>query len=195
MQATMDSIAEYGLSGTTMATVTRKAGLSMGIANLHFDSKEKMLLETLQYVNDEYNSGQIELLSSDKLTTVAEKIEALLAFDFSPRVLQKNKLAVWVAFWGEAKARPTYQKLRVAANRQSENALRGLFQSAIDEGHYKGADADLLVRGYTALIDGLWLNLLVAPKQFNRNQALSIARHYLAGAFPEHVLVDASQNL
>lgn len=191
IQATMDSIAENGLSGTTMATVTQKAGLSMGIANLHFESKERMLTETLQYVTDEYSNGQMDILTSGKYNTVAEKIQAILAFDLSPKVLQKSKLAVWVAFWGEAKARPTYQKIRTLADIQSESAFRDLFQAAIDEGGYPNTDADLLARGYTALVDGLWLDLLVAPKQFNRKKAMTISRHYLASAFPKHIKLDA----
>ncbi|MFT4824386.1 MAG: TetR/AcrR family bet gene transcriptional repressor [Halioglobus sp.] len=190
IHATMDSIAENGLSGTTMATVTQKAGLSMGIANLHFESKEKMLTETLQYVTDEYSNGQMDILTSGKYTTVAEKIQAILAFDLSPKVLKKNKLAVWVAFWGEAKARPTYQRIRTLADIQSENAFRDLFQAAIDEGGYTNTNADLLARGYTALVDGLWLDLLVSPRQFNRSKAMIIARHYLASAFPKHIQMD-----
>lgn len=190
IQATMDSIAENGLSGTTMATVTRKAGLSMGIANLHFESKEKMLTETLQYVTDEYSNGQMDILTSGKYATVSDKIQAILAFDLSAKVLQKSKLAVWVAFWGEAKARPTYQRIRAQADIQSESAFRDLFQAAIDEGGYANTNADLLARGYTALVDGLWLDLLVAPKQFNRAKAMKIARHYLASAFPKHIQMD-----
>lgn len=190
IQATMESIAENGLSGTTMATVTRKAGLSMGIANLHFESKDKMLVETLQYVTDEYSNGQMDILTSGKYTTIAEKIQAILDFDLSPKVLHKSKLAVWVAFWGEAKARPTYQRIRTQADIQSENAFRDLFQGAIDEGGYADTDADMLARGYTALVDGLWLDLLVSPKQFNRSKAMKIARHYLASAFPQHIQID-----
>ena len=36
IEATLDSLAENGISGTTMAAVTGRAGLSMGIVSLHF---------------------------------------------------------------------------------------------------------------------------------------------------------------
>ena len=45
IQATIKCIAKNGLSGTTMADITREAGLSLGIVNLHFESKEKLLIE------------------------------------------------------------------------------------------------------------------------------------------------------
>ena len=58
ISATMKSIARNGLSGTTMAEVTKEAGLSLGIANLHFKSKEKLLIETLTHMTGEYHDGQ-----------------------------------------------------------------------------------------------------------------------------------------
>ncbi|MEH6589526.1 MAG: transcriptional regulator BetI [Halioglobus sp.] len=187
IQATMKSIAQNGLSGTTMATVTREAGLSMGIANLHFDSKEKMLIETLQYVTDEYTNGQLAILDNPKFDSTAKKIQALLDFDLSNTVTQKIKIAVWLAFWGEAKSRPIYQRIRAHADIRAENAFRELFNAAITESGYENVDAELIATGYTALIDGLWLDLLVSPKQFNRTKARKIASHYLATAFPDHV--------
>ena len=57
IDATIVCIAEKGLSGTTMADVTQQAGLSMGIVNLHFQRKEKLLIETLRFISDEYTSG------------------------------------------------------------------------------------------------------------------------------------------
>ena len=38
IDATIRCIAQHGLSAVTMQMVTREAGLSVGIANLHFES-------------------------------------------------------------------------------------------------------------------------------------------------------------
>ena len=189
--ATMKCIAKNGLGGITMAQVTKEAGLSTGIANLHFESKGKLLVETLKFVTTEYNQGQAEILTSDKSSTVADRIEAILEFDFSPRVAEKTKIAVWFAFCGEAKSRPTYQKICSNTDFKAEEALGDLFQAAIDEGGYIGLDAALLASGYTALIDGLWLNLLIAPRHMNRATAQQIARNYLAGSLPKHIKAES----
>lgn len=190
IHATMKCIARLGLSGTTMAQVTREAGLSLGIANLHFESKDKLLVETLRYVTDEYNRGHGQIMVSEKYPSVAERLEAILKFDFSPAVTDKNKMAVWFAFWGEAKSRPTYQKICSHTDFLAEDNMAELFQAVIDEGAYDKADATLLASGYTALIDGLWLNLLVAPRHLTRSKARQVARHYLASAFPDHIKLD-----
>ncbi len=186
IDATIISIAENGLSGTTMATITRQAGLSMGIANLHFESKDKLLAATLAHISSEYNNGQAHILASKEYKSLAEKLQALLEFHFSTNLVQKNKLAIWFAFWGEAKARPTYQRICSRSDVQAEGAIRKFFQEIIDHGKYKAADAELLAVGYTALLDGLWLDLLVAPRRTTRVRAKRVAAQYLASAFPKH---------
>ena len=187
IRATMKCIARTGLSGVTMARVTTEAGLSLGIANLHFKSKEKLLLETLEFVTAEYSRGQREILNSDSYPSVAAKLEALLEFDFSTTVTDKNKMAVWFAFLGEAKSRPTYQRICSRQDSVSESLVSSLFQAVIDEAAYPQANAELTAAGYIALVDGLWLNALVAPRRLPRKKAHRVARHYLASAFPQHI--------
>src|SRR6476646_4624902 len=55
IEATIDSLAKRGYAETTMADVADGAGLSRGIVNFHFESKEKLLIATLQHMYDEYS--------------------------------------------------------------------------------------------------------------------------------------------
>ena len=55
IDATIKCIARKGLGNTTLADVAREAGLSQGIVNLHFKSKDNLLAETLKSVADEYH--------------------------------------------------------------------------------------------------------------------------------------------
>ena len=184
IKATIKCIAQKGLSGTTMADVTGEAGLSLGIVNLHFQSKEKLLIETLRHVTDEYNEGQALIMASPDNT--AEKIQALVDFDFSAKICQKNKLAVWFAFWGETKSRPTYQSICAGSDIETESAITELYQQAISEQNYTGVDVELVSIGYTALVDGLWLDLLLTPTLLSRDKAKLIAINYLSSFFPKH---------
>jgi len=187
IQATIKCIARHGLSGVTMGRVTKEAGLSMGIANLHFESKEKLLLDTLRLVTEEYAAGQAAILSDEDYPSTAARLEALLEFDFSQTVGDKNKLAVWFAFLGEAKSRPTYQRICSRQDSVAEEKITALFRLALDEAGDKTADAGLLAAGYIALVDGLWLNSLVDPRRLPWKKARSAARQFLASAFPQHI--------
>ena len=63
--------------GTTMADVTKLVGLSLGIVNLHFETKEKLLVETLRFITDEYRNGLDKIFFNENLST-EEKIELML---------------------------------------------------------------------------------------------------------------------
>ena len=101
--------------------------------------------------------------------------------------MEKSKLAVWFAFLGEAKSRPTYQAICARQDTQAERLLTSLFEAAIAEGGYRDVDPNLLAAGYIALVDGLWLNALLAPRRLSRKKAREVARQYLANALPNHV--------
>ena len=185
IKATIKSIARNGLSGTTMADITREAGLSLGIVNLHFESKEKLLLETLRSVADEYKNG-LDKIFRDETKTNVEKLVAHVEYDFSKNIVARNKLAVWFAFWGEAKSRPVYSKICSKHDKDLANSLTNLFSELIEEGNYPHSDPQSITTGYTALADGLWLDILITPRETSPQQARKIAMNYLSALFSKH---------
>jgi TetR/AcrR family transcriptional repressor of bet genes len=188
IRATVQSVAKNGLSDTTMATVAKEAGLSQGIINLHFKSKENLLTETLRYIAEEYKVSWEKALKNAG-PSPAEQLAALVEVDFKLPVCDRNKLAIWFAFWGESKSRPTYRKLCATRDIQYRSELAALCQSLIDEEGYTGLDAMALATGLSAMSEGLWLDLLISPRSLTRKQARDICMAYLASAFPRHFFV------
>lgn len=184
IQATIRSIARHGLSDTTMATVAREAGLSQGIINLHFKSKDRLLLETLKYVVDEYRAVWEKALARE-YDTAAEQLAALVRVDFDASLVDRDKLAVWFAFWGEIKSRPTYRKLCAERDRDYEEKIRLLCVEIAEQGGYD-VDPDKVAWGVSAMSEGLWLDLLLSPRRINREDAYRLCMVHLAGAFPRH---------
>lgn len=164
-----------------MADVTKTAKLSQGIVNLHFQSKEKLLVETLRHVADEYKQGWDDIISQAS-PSPAEKIAALIDHDFDSDITRSEKLAVWFAFWGESSSRPTYRKICQQADLQSNATLQDL---CMELGAKRGR-AKLIATGYTALVDGLWLDMLVTPDDMDRSTAHSICSNYMGSFFPAH---------
>ena len=143
IKSTIKCIARSGLSDTTMADVTSEAGLSLGIVNLHFQSKEKLLVETLRSVAEEYKTGWDRVLEEPH-STPEEKILALINHDFSKSIAHRNKPAVWFAFWGEVKSLLTYQRICYESYQQTNASMRGLCEALISSGGYNSVDADLV---------------------------------------------------
>ena len=187
IEATIRCIARDGLGSTTMQMVTKEAGLSLGIANLHFETKDNLLKETLRYVAEEHHSGQIAIMQGQETEDLTSRLTALLNFQLSQGVTQRQKMAVWFAYYGEAGARPVYQKIVSAWDRAAAKELETLFEAIIEDGQYTDSDAADLAMGYSALIDGLHLALLVTPRELSKKQAKSIAKDFLQRAFPNHL--------
>ena len=186
IEATIRCIARDGLAAITMHMVTQEAGLSLGIANLHFETKDNLLKETLRSVAEEYHGGQIDIMEGRRAAGLADRLTSLLAFQLGRGVTQRQKMAVWFAYYGEAGARPVYQKIVSASDRMAALKLESLFTDIIEEGQYKDANAAEIAMGYSALIDGLHLALLVTPREISKRQARVIARNFLHRAFPHH---------
>lgn len=184
IRATIRSIAKHGLSVTTMATVAGEAKLSQGIINLHFQSKERLLEETLLYIVGEYREAWHRARDSGE-KSAADKLAALAGVDFERRICQRNKLAVWFAFWGESRSRSTYRRICTQSSREYKQDLTGLCGEIIRQGGYR-ASAEQTASGLLAVNSGLWLDLLLTPAEMKREQALQVSLSYLRHVFPRH---------
>lgn len=185
IRATIRSVAAHGLSDTTMATVAGAAGLSQGIINLHFRSKQRLLLATLHHLADEYRASW-ERAIAEAGDDPADRLAARVAADFAPPVCDRDKLAVWFAFWGESKSRPIYRRICAEQDRADRAAIVGLCRELASAGGYDGVDANTVAAGLSAMTYGLWLDLLTQPRSIDRARARAICTAYLAGTFPRH---------
>jgi AcrR family transcriptional regulator len=184
IEATIDSLAKRGYSDTTLANVADGAGLSRGIVNFHFESKEKLLISTLQYMSDEYASHWNAALEKAG-PAAADKIWSLVNADFDRKICTKRKLAAWCAFWGEAKSRPTYQALCGASDLNYQKTFTELCAELKADGGYD-YDAEPMALGICSMMEGLWFRLMMNDG-LTRERALSAAIEYVAAVFPKHI--------
>lgn len=184
IEATIDSLAKRGYSETTMADVADGAGLSRGIVNFHFESKEKLLIATLQHMYDEYSAhwrNALQKAGDDP----ARQLQALVAADFDRSICNKRKLAAWCAFWGEAKSRPTYQALSSARDAVYQNIFIDLCAALKQSGDYT-YEPQVMALALSAMTEGLWLRLMMGTEDTTRETALQAANEFLSAAFPKH---------
>ena len=185
IRATIRSVAKHGLSDTTMATVSSEAGLSQGIINLHFQSKERLLVETLRHIAEEYRLAWETALTGAG-DSPAEKLTALVAVDFRKTVCDRNKLAVWFAFWAESKSRPTYRKICAERDKAYRREIVTVCDDLIHQGGYENIEAETVGACLSAMTAGCWLDLLIRPRSMSREQARQMCMSYLATIFPRH---------
>ncbi len=183
IDATIRCIAKHGLSGTTIAKVSDLAGTSVGLANFHFDSKERLFEATLLHLAHEQR-GIWQARAADPSLTPAERLLAIVESRFDSRICQRRKLAIWFAFWGDAGARVIYRRVVADLDDERLDATVAILTSLGAGAGQAMADPRSAILGMEAFYDGLWLNMLLYPDDFKRLACRDRAIGHLAALFP-----------
>jgi TetR/AcrR family transcriptional repressor of bet genes len=184
LDATIDIIAEEGLAGVTMAKVAERTGLSRGICNFHFDTKEHLMLEAFRMLYHEHEIAWRKALS-DRSEGPTSRLRAFLETLLLPPIADHKKVAVWMAFWGMAPHRKTYLEICASIDREYEVEVANLLgELAGGEEAVHGQSLHAIAVTLTCMIDGFWVNYLIAPGCFPPENAINACLAFLARYFP-----------
>jgi TetR/AcrR family transcriptional repressor of bet genes len=184
IEATIDTLAKRGYASLTLADVARTAGLSVGIVNFHFDTKEKLLVETLRHLARQYRDNWNHAVATAG-SQAAAKLVSLMVSDFNEVVCTPRTLKAWCAFWAEAQSRPTYQEHCSSNDAEYSATILRLCTEIVREGGYP-YEARRIARALDALLEGLWLDLMTMARPYSRQEAIATVRASLAAMFPRH---------
>ncbi|VDC21290.1 TetR/AcrR family transcriptional regulator [Pseudogemmobacter humi] len=184
IEATIETIARFGYSRTTMSEVARMAGLSHGLVNFHFSTKENLLSETLLYLAEEYRQNWLQAVEAAG-PGVAEQLYAMLAADFRPEMCTHARLSAWCAFWGEASGRPLYQE-KCGSNDEEYNRRLEEYCTAMNAAHGYAVDPARTARVMRVTTEGVWLDMMTMQAPYDAKEALATLMTCVAAFFPRH---------
>ena len=183
ISSAIKSISEKGINETTMSDVSQGAGLSQGIVNFHFKSKELLLIETLKFISNEYlQSFQSSLKKSG--SDPRKKIIAIINNDFSIKICSRDKIALWFTFFSEVKFKPAYHQICKQRDLYYQKMTENIFRELIKLEKSKISLTNVS-NGLQALVMGLWLDQLVDPDTFKRKKAKEICFNFIKSNFPK----------
>jgi AcrR family transcriptional regulator len=184
IEATIEVLALRGYARTTLTGVARQAGLSHGLVNFHFETKEKLLTETLLHLAEEYRLNWVAALVAAG-SRPAQKLDALIRADFNPEICTPAKLSAWCSFWGEAQSRPMYQE-RCGSNDQIYNEqMEAICAELLKEAGVSG-DAARTARVLRVTTEGVWLDMMTMNEPYDRHEALATVFCCAEAFFPQH---------
>ncbi len=178
IEAAMTSIAEHGLANTTVSRVAEAAGLSQGIMNFYFESKQALLVSTLEYVESEFQRVRRDTKRSAAKTPEAQ-LDAIIEATFDPVVSNPLYQGVWDAFRGEARVRADYKRVCSAYEiSQLKETIRLFREIAAPE-----QDADALGTAFFHLVESR-PETLGRSERFDLEGIKRTCRAFLATVFP-----------
>lgn len=184
VDATMRVLARKGYAQTTLSDVAVEAGVSHGLVNFHFETKDRLLTETLLFMAEQYRSNWVSAVEGAG-PSPAEKLDALMRADYEPSICTPLHLACWCSFWGEVQSRPIYQQECGSNDRHYIEFLEELCSALIAEANYPH-DPVRAARVLRLTNEGLWLDMLSMRKPYSRAEAISTLHACASALFPRH---------
>lgn len=184
IEATIETLATRGYARTTLTEVAKVAGLSHGLVNFHFETKEKLLTETLLYLAEEYRQNWTGALDA-AAPQPASQLDALLRADFNPSLCTPNRLSAWCGFWGEAQSRPLYQERCGSNDAAYIRKMEEVCAALVAEGRYPGTPTRI-ARALRVTIEGVWLDLITVTEPYGHDEAQATVFAVAAAFFPKH---------
>lgn len=166
------------------------AGLSRGIVNFHFTSKENLLTETIKFLQDEYTANWQAMVQKAAPDT-ASQLLAMVTADLDRKICTHRKLAAWFALITEARSKPAYHEMAWERDAKYRTTLASMCQLAKKEGGY-AFDPQSTADAIYAMQEGLWLRMMLFGRGYKREAALKVALDTLRTIFPKHFADDGS---
>jgi TetR/AcrR family transcriptional repressor of bet genes len=185
IEATAQCLAEFGHAGTSVRAVAAKANVSPGLVAHHFKGIDDLIVATYDHVGQQVAEALTEAMET-ALDGSESKLRAFIEASFKPPVLDRDLLAIWLSFWSLVRRDPGVRKVHKKVYTDYRRRLEELIADVAAARRIK-IDAHLAALGFTAMLDGLWLELCLDPTTFSREDALRIAHAWVddlvAGGF------------
>jgi TetR/AcrR family transcriptional repressor of bet genes len=183
IDATLDIIAEEGIAGASVSRIVKKSGLSRGMIHLHFDSKEKLLVEAARFMAEDYYRNLFQFIDAAPAMP-AQRLIAMIEADLDEGSLNAKAIAIWFAFRGAARSHNEFARYSDTRDRR----LRDLFTTTFAELTGLSADTAEVVdvaNGTIALMEGMWADFFLHSDAFDRDAAKRVVVRFIAGVLPE----------
>ena len=186
IEAAIHCISVRGMRDTTVPDVAARANMAVGSINQYFDSKELLFTAALRVLSEQFETAWRKGLG-EAGPDPAVRLRRFVECYFQPAICQRKKIAVWFAFWGEAKARPHYRAVCASYDRRHDETLESLCRALIIDGGYV-LEPSSAAKIVASQCQGLWLELLTGGDRLDRNDLADLARSTLAALFPHHAV-------
>lgn len=185
IEATIKVIAQHGYHGTTVSRVAEAAGVSVGLMNFHFESKDKLFEAVFRHLEDEYQQvWDARIAESEQAPWPL--LKTMIATYFDRDVFNNERLNVWFAFWSDPGLRDKFREAATAVERRYVQRLEFQMYYLLEFHAHPDWAARNVTSALSAMIDGFWLQALLYPKKFKAKDAIATCISFVSTVLYYH---------
>lgn len=159
LAAAVERIASDGIDEMRIARVAMDAGVSTSLVHYHFDTRETLLAEALEYSYE--LAGDVRIgeyaEAGDHVRRLAAMMDQFLPY---PGVLERDWI-LWVELWLRAIRHPELRPTAARLYARMREWLTEAISAGIEEGAFREADPERIADRLMALGDGYGVRVLI----------------------------------
>ena len=180
IDATIESVAEFGLQATTINSISKKAGLSSGIISHYFGGKQGLIEATVRYLLTNLKHELIKQVTPT--TTPEQRLMLIIEANFARLQQRSDTTKTWLSFWAQSMHDVQLHRLQNVNSRRLLSNLVSSFKQLMGDD-----EAKLAAQLCAAMIDGLWLRAVLSKsdqdqfahcEQLAKNFVCSLIKQY-----------------
>lgn len=175
IDATLASVAKYGLHHTTINSISQLAGMSSGIISHYFGGKQGLIAAAVRHLLEELKQTLLNKTQDKRHLPPQQRLMLIVEANFSDFQRSASTTKSWLSFWAQAMHDPTLAKLQHINSRRLYSNLRYSFRQLQDDD--SATNSALLT---AAMIDGFWLrSALSTDPMADFAQAESLCKSFI----------------
>lgn len=185
LQAALRCIIRLGVEKSSIRAIAEEAGVSVGLINHHYGSKEALVAAVYRHVADDL-LGQIEVRVDATHGGPRERLSEFIRASFSPFMLDADLFRAWLAFWTLQTHSPEIARVHAERYGAYRKVLEDLIAKLQAEtGGPPRMTPRLAAIGLSGLLDGLWLEWCLEPATFSPGEGIELAESWLEAVVGE----------
>ena len=150
VDVTIDSLAEVGYVGTTLAQIAGRAGVSPGLVAHYFGDKDGLLEAAFRALARRVGDHVRARLR--QVSTPRGRIQAVIDANLAPEEFEQRTGTAWLAFWGQVLQVKALKRVQSVYQRRTLSNLRSALLKLVPL-----EEAQPLAAMIASMIDGVWL--------------------------------------
>ncbi|WP_404710063.1 betaine-aldehyde dehydrogenase [Sphingomonas sp. MMS24-J13] len=150
VEVTIDSLAEMGFVGTTLAQVAGRADVSPGLVAHYFGDKDGLLEAAFRSLAMRVGINLLVRLAETE--DARGRLQAVIDANLGPQEFDHRTAKVWLAFWGQVLQAPRLRRIQQVYQRRMLSNLRHALRRLVP-----ASEVVPLAAMIAAMIDGVWL--------------------------------------
>jgi AcrR family transcriptional regulator len=170
LAAAVERIASDGIDDVRIARIAMDAGVSTSLVHYHFETREALLAEALDYsfeLAGDVRIGEGEGEAPDHAHRLAAMVDQCLPY---PGMLERDFI-LWVELWLRASRHPELRPTASKLYARMHEWFREAIAEGVESGEFRSTDPDRLADRSLALLDGFGIRALVGDLPIERARA------------------------